>query len=67
MQSFAEIITQTLRDDRKRVEPEQRLVGGRFGWAIHRFPIKNGISLQELWMRNIRDNNVLLKQLAGSK
>lgn len=26
------------------VEPEQRMVGGKFGWADHRFPIKGGIS-----------------------
>ena len=28
----------------KNTEPKQRLVGGRFGWAVHRFPIKGGIS-----------------------
>ncbi|CDN87341.1 hypothetical protein BN948_01763 [Hydrogenophaga intermedia] len=28
------------------VEPQRRMVGGRFGWAVHRFPIKGGISLQ---------------------
>lgn len=28
----------------KRVEPVRRMVGGRFGWAFHRFPIKGGIT-----------------------
>ena len=31
-------------NDQKTVEPIQRLVGGRFGFAFHRFPIKGGIS-----------------------
>ena len=26
------------------VEPVRRMVGGRFGWAYHRFPIKGGIT-----------------------
>jgi hypothetical protein len=29
------------------VEPQRRLVGGRFGWAVHRFPIKGGITSLE--------------------
>ncbi len=28
----------------KRVEPKRRMVGGKFGWAFHRFPIKGGIT-----------------------
>lgn len=31
-----------------RVEPVKRWVGGRFGWAYHRFPIKGGISPAEV-------------------
>lgn len=26
------------------VEPVRRMVGGRYGWAFHRFPIKGGIT-----------------------
>lgn len=29
------------------VEPQQRKVAGRYGWAIHRFPIKGGITVAE--------------------
>lgn len=51
----------------KRVEPVKRLVGGRYGWAIHRFPIKGGISLQEVLARNICANNSLYKALLRVK
>lgn len=34
------------------VEPARRLVGGRFGWAVHRFPIKGGITMHEARCRN---------------
>lgn len=30
--------------DLRCVEPVQRMVGGRFGWAYHRFQIKGGIT-----------------------
>lgn len=26
------------------IEPKKRLVGGRYGWAVHRFPIKGGVT-----------------------
>lgn len=29
------------------VEPVRRMVGGRFGWAVHRFPIRGGITWPE--------------------
>ena len=34
----------------KNTEPKQRLVGGRFGWAVHRFPIKGGISWVDIML-----------------
>jgi hypothetical protein len=44
----------------KRVEPEKRLVGGKYGWAVHRFPIKNGKTYEEtVWKEfhdTLRDN-----------
>jgi hypothetical protein len=40
------------------VEPRKRLVGGKFGWAIHRFPIKGGISLQRAMSQSLAENLV---------
>ena len=37
----------------KTIEPQKRLRGGSYGWADHRFPIKDGISLREALMRDI--------------
>jgi hypothetical protein len=31
------------------VEPEQRLVAGVRGFAVHRFPIRGGITMVEAW------------------
>ena len=31
------------------VEPVKRMVGGRFGWAVHRFPIKGGVTVSVMW------------------
>lgn len=33
-----------LADQKPTVEPVQRMVGGRYGFAYHRFPIKGGIT-----------------------
>ena len=43
--------------DAPRVEPVRRMVAGRFGWAVHRFPIKGGISLQ-------RATHILMREAA---
>lgn len=37
----------------KCVEPEKRMVGGRYGWAVHRFPIKGGVTLSVIWAEEI--------------
>lgn len=29
------------------VEPVRRMVGGSYGWAVHRFPIRGGITWLE--------------------
>ena len=34
------------------VEPQKRNKDG-MRWIIHRFPIKNGISRREMWMRDL--------------
>lgn len=34
------------------VEPIRRKVAGRFGWAVHRFPIKGGITMHEARARD---------------
>lgn len=36
-----------IRWDSRCVEPAKRMVGGRFGWAVHRFPIKGGKTMRE--------------------
>jgi len=61
--NLTQIIQNTL--EGKRVEPKQRLVGGHFGWAIHRFPIKGGITLREVMAQSIMQNNTLLRRLCG--
>ena len=38
---------------KKCVEPKKRWVGGKYGWAMHRFPIKDGITLQEMMRRSL--------------
>ena len=38
------------------VEPEKRLVGGQYGWAIHRFPIKGGITKREMTRHMLMDS-----------
>ena len=58
--NLADVIHKTLHGSR--VEPKQRWVGGRFGWAIHRFPIKGGITLTEVMLRNFSEANSLLKR-----
>lgn len=48
----------------KRIEPEKRLVAGRFGYAFHTYPIKGGISWAKMLAKNIEENNALMKKLA---
>jgi hypothetical protein len=47
----------------KRVEPVQRLCGGEITWAIHRFPIKGGITLLDIMAINICSTSPLLQAL----
>lgn len=51
----------------KRVEPEPRMVGGKLGYAWHRFPIKGGISGYEVMARNISANNSLYRRIVGAR
>jgi hypothetical protein len=50
-------------------EPQKRLVGGEYGWAKHRFPIKNGINFREVMVRSLYEphGTTLLKQLMEKK
>lgn len=32
------------------VEPQKRMCAGRYGWVIHRFPIKGGLPLRSIWL-----------------
>lgn len=49
----------TLDLTRKIVEPQKRLRGGSFGWAIHRFQIKGGITLPEMMRRDLSEPSLL--------
>lgn len=45
---------------RRCIEPRRRLVGGSFGWAVHRFEIKGGISWRDVMLEDARRPNPLL-------
>jgi hypothetical protein len=47
----------------KRVEPRKRFVAGTYGWAIHRHPLKDGISLQDALNRDMGSPCFLLRKL----
>lgn len=52
----------------KCVEPIKRKVGGIHGWAIHRFPIKSGISIREAMIFDmLHQSNPLLKLIEEHK
>lgn len=38
----------------KHVEPKKRMVGGEYGYAIHRFPVKGGIRLNDAMLETFR-------------
>lgn len=60
-ESMADAFTDALHS--KRTEPVKRMVGGRFGYATHRFPIKGGISLWTALAQDMSQTNILLKRL----
>lgn len=47
----------------KCVEPEQRNKDG-MRWISHRFPIKGGISLREVMIKNFSANNNFLREFS---
>lgn len=47
----------------KCIEPLPRMCGGKFTRPRHRFPIKAGVSLNDLLRENVTRNNVLWAQL----
>jgi hypothetical protein len=51
-------LAQSLHD--KRFEPRQRNKDG-MRWIGHRFPIKGGISMRDVWMREMCRPNPLLR------
>lgn len=53
--------------NRKSIEPTPRLHGGRFGFARHRFPIKDGISLTDVMVMNLERPNALLERLRDNQ
>ena len=63
--SLSDLLERTLSG--KRVEPQQRLVGGRYGWAIHRYPIRGGLTVAEVLAKNIANNNQLFQRLISKR
>jgi hypothetical protein len=61
--NITSIISHTLSNKNNCVEPEMRMVGGVRTYAIHRFPIIGGKTLQWLMVENITANNAFLKKL----
>lgn len=61
---FTDLVARTIFDGKKRVEPEPRMVGGSFGYAFHRFPIKGGISPADVMAKNVLAHNALYRRLA---
>ena len=60
-----------IRLDRRVVEPEQRMVAGRYGWAVHRFPVRGGITVREMLRRSFcelttRPNALFLRVQRGA-
>lgn len=53
------------------VEPEPRLVGGRMGYAFHRFPIKGGVApmtvMRKQIVENMTTNNALFRRLKAGQ
>ena len=64
-QNFGEIFSEVIH--RKCIEPQKRMVGGRFGWARHRFPIKGGISWLQTAAKDMEHNNALYRLLTKNK
>jgi len=42
-------------------EPRKRWCGGTYGWVSQRFPVKDGISMREVWLRQSLDQHPLMK------
>ena len=59
--TYSEALTYALRA--RRVEPQQRLVGGRYGWAIHTYEIRGGIRVVDVMAQNIVNTNPLYDAL----
>ena len=63
---LSNLITKALQGNR--VEPVKRMVGGSGPrYAIHRFPIKGGITMAEVLADNLSRNNPLLARIAPKK
>lgn len=63
--SLSAIVANAL--DGKRAEPVKRLVNGRLGYAIHKYPIKGGITMSQVVHRNICESNALFKRFRDAK
>lgn len=49
----------------RRIEPKKRMIAGRYGWAVHRFPIKDGITSNEAMRIDMAKHNTLFEKLGG--
>ena len=44
-------------------EPRKRWCGGRYGWVAHRFPVKGGISMRDVWMQQSLETHPLTQAI----
>ena len=51
----------------KRIEPEPRMVGGKMGYAFHRFPIKGGVSFYDIFVSTAQKSNALYAEVTKRK
>lgn len=64
--TFADILNQTLSNEHKCFEPVQRNKDGK-RWIRHRFPIKGGISLRDIMIKQVMKTNRLMEFFNANK
>lgn len=60
MEAFLNVATSA-----RRIEPKKRMVAGQYGWAVHRFPVKDGITVREAMRADMTETNALFEKLVG--
>ena len=67
MNDASKLINKAIFSGLKNIETIERLVGGKFGFAIHRFPIKGGISRKDLIMKNVLKHNKIIEAIRNNR